>query len=111
MLARRSQQVTSESWDGHWGADARYYARRSDGACFAIDAAARVFDLADTAAAAAHARPVDSLPMIGGYTLSVLALPPIQGSRVKPSIDGPSLGHPRLAAPRLLAYGVFRRRR
>ncbi len=110
MLARKSQQVTSESWEGHWGTDARYYARRSDGACFAIDGAARIFDLADTTAAAPHARPVESLPMIGGYTLSVLALPPRAGRRVMPSIDGPNPNHPRFAAPRLVAYGVFRRR-
>jgi hypothetical protein len=110
MLARRSQQVTKESWDGHWGTDARYYARRSDGACFAIDGAARIFDLADTSADVPHARPVESLPMIGGYTLSVLALPPRLGRRVMPSIDGPSLSHPAFAAPRLVACGVFRRR-
>ena len=110
MLARRSQQVTSESWNGHWGADARYYARRSDGVCFAIDGAARVFDLADTTASSPHARPVKSLPADGRYTLSVLALPAHDGTRVKPSIDGPSASHPRFAVPRLVAYGVRRRR-
>ena len=110
MLARTSpQQVTTEVWNGRHGTDARYYARRGDGVCFAIDGAARVFDLADTAASSPHARPVESLPENARYTLTVVALPPHVGSRVRPSIDAPSAMHPRFAAPRLLAFGVRRR--
>ena len=109
MLARSSPQVTTESWNGRHGTDARYYGRRSDGVCFAIDGAARVFDLADTSASSPHARPVDSLPEDARYTLSLVALPPHSGSRVRPSIDAPSAVHPRFAAPRLLAFGVRRR--
>src|SRR5688572_11573479 len=77
MLAPRPHPaVTSETWNGHWGADARYYARRSDGACFAIDGAVNVFDLAGTTPPSPHARPVDSLPVDGEYTLSVFAQRP-----------------------------------
>ena len=86
MLAPRSQHDTSERWQGHWGADERFYARRSDGACFAIDGAVSVIDLAGSTPPASHAERVDSLPRFGGYSLSVFA-------------KGP-----------LLAYGVRRRR-
>ena len=111
MLAPRPHPaVTSETWNGHWGADARYYARRSDGACFAIDGAVNVFDLAGTTPPSPHARPVDSLPGDGEYTLSVFAQRPIP-IRVMPSIDGPSPIHPRIISARLLAVGVRRRRR
>ena len=109
MLARRSLPVTSASWSGHVGADKRYYARRSDGVCFAIDGAVNVVDLAGTTPPAPHARPVDSLPGAGEYTLSVLAHSSVATSFVKPSIDGPSLVHPRIATARLVAYGVRRR--
>lgn len=110
MIARRSKHVTSESWNGHWGPDARYYARRSDGVCFAIDGAVNVFDLAGTTPPLPHARPVDSLPVAGRYTLSVFAQRPIESGHVKPSIDGPSPLHPRLVKARLLACGVRRRK-
>ena len=106
MIARPSL-VTSETWNGRWGADARYYARRSDGACFAIDGAVNVADLA--APTPPHARPVHSLPDDGEYVLSVFALRP--GSmHVRPSIDGPSPIHPRITSARLFAFGVRRRR-
>jgi hypothetical protein len=110
MLARRSLPVTSATWSGHWGPDKRYYARRSDGVCFAIDGEVSVVDLAGTTPPSEHARPVDSLPGSGAYTLSVLAHNPVASCHVKPSIDGPSLVHPRLATARLIAYGVRRRR-
>lgn len=109
MLARRPQHDTSERWYGHWGADARYYARRSDGACFEIDGAVNVIDLAGTTPPSTHARLVDSLPNAGRYTLSVFAQRPLDESHVKPSIDGPSPIHPRVTTARLLAYGVRRR--
>ena len=110
MLARRSLPVTNASWSGHVGADKRYYARRSDGVCFAIEGAVPVVDLADATPPSSHARPMDSLPGPGEYTLSVLAHSPVASCYVKPSIDGPSLVHPRAAAARLVAYGVRRRR-
>jgi hypothetical protein len=109
MIAPRSQHVTSETWNGHWGPDARYYARRSDGACFAIDGAVNVFDLARTTPPSPHARLVDSLPVAGEYTLSVFAQRPPEATYVKPSIDGPSPIHPRITTARLLAFGVRRR--
>ena len=110
MLARRSQPVTSASWSGHWGPDKRYYARRSDGVCFAIDGAVNVVDLAGTTPPSPHARPVDALPGADGYTLSVLAHSPVASVHVRPSIDGQSPVHPRIATARLVAYGVRRRR-
>ena len=110
MIAPRRRHVTSESWNGHWGADARYYARRSDGVCFAIDAAVNVLDLAGTTPPSTHAQPVEALPAAGPYTLTVFAQPPLEASYVKPSIDGPSPIHPRVTAARLLVFGVRRRR-
>jgi hypothetical protein len=110
MIAPRPRPVTSETWNGHWGPDARYYARRSDGVCFAIDSAVNVFDLAGTTPPAPHARLVDSLPVAGEYTLSVFAQRPVDASHVKPSIDGPSPIHPRITTARLLACGVRRRK-
>ena len=111
MIAPRSHPaVTSETWNGHWGADARYYARRSDGVCFAIDGAVNVFDLARTTPPSPHARPVDSLPVEGEYTLSVFAQRPPEAVYVRPSIDGPSPIHPQITSARLLAVGVRRRK-
>jgi len=110
MIAPRPQPDTSERWYGHWGVDARYYARRSDGACFAIDGAVNVIDLAaNTPVSPPHAQPVDSLPNAGRYSLSVFAVRPPATSHVKPSIDGPNPLHPRVTTARLLAYGVRRR--
>ena len=103
MVARPSQDVTSERWNGHWGADARYYARRNDGVCFAIDGAVNVLDLAGTTPPSSHAQPVESLPVVGRYTLNVFAVRPLDGSRVRSS------GGIAPAIPRLLAYGVRRR--
>jgi hypothetical protein len=110
MIAPRSHLVTSETWNGHWGADARYYARRSDGACFAIDGAVNVFDLARTTPPSPHARMLESLPPDGEYTLSVFAQRPPEPRHVMPSIDGPSPIHPRIASTRLFAFGVLRRK-
>jgi hypothetical protein len=76
MVARRLQRFASEDWSGHWGADARYYARRSDGALFVIDGAVTVFDLAHSAPPAAMAERVSSIPDVGGYTLRVVAARP-----------------------------------
>ncbi len=76
MVARRLQRFASEDWSGHWGADARYYARRSDGALFVIDGAVTVFDLAHSAPPAAMAERVSSIPDAGGYTLRVVAARP-----------------------------------
>jgi hypothetical protein len=73
MVARRLQRFASEDWSGHWGADARYYARRSDGALFVIDGAVTVFDLAHSAPPASLAQRVSSMPDVGGYTLRVVA--------------------------------------
>ena len=112
MVAPRSQHDTSERWYGHWGADERFYARRSDGACFAIDGDVNVIDLAGSTTGplpSVHAEPVDSLPRLGRYTLSVFAVRPPEASPVKPSIDGPSPIHPRITSTRLLAFGVRRR--
>ena len=109
MISPRPQHVPRERWNGHWGADARYYARRSDGACFEIDGAVNVVDLAGTTAPSPHLRLVDALPVAGRYTLSVIAQHPRDESHVKPSIDGPSPIHPRITSARLLAYGVRRR--
>ena len=109
MLAPRPHPVTSETWNGHWGADARYYARRSDGACFEIDGAVNVFDLAGTTPPSPHARRVKSLPVGGEYALRVFAQRP-EPVHVQPSIDGPSPLHPRITTARLLAVGVRRRR-
>jgi hypothetical protein len=109
MISPRPRHVPDERWNGHWGTDARYYARRSDGACFEIDGAVNVVDLAGTTPPSPHARPVDALPVAGRYTLSVIAQSPVDECHVKPSIDGPSPIHPRVTAARLLAYGVRRR--
>jgi hypothetical protein len=90
MVDRRSQQFTGESWNGLWGTDARYYARRSDGACFEIDGSANVFDLAGSSPPPPHARRVACLPNAGRYTLTVCAVRQ-EGSRA------------------VFAYGVRRR--
>jgi hypothetical protein len=117
MLARPSQHLTSESWYGHWGIDARFYARRGDGACFAIDPSMNVIDLAGTTPPEAHARPVESLPRLGRYTLSVFAVrsaaddsatsPDAARDVARGAGERPSEGS--AVASRLLAYGVRRR--
>ena len=117
MLARPSQHLTSESWYGHWGIDARFYARRGDGACFAIDPSMNVIDLAGTTPPEAHARPVESLPRLGRYTLSVFAVRSVAEDSATSSVSArdvacgdvePSSAVPAVT-PRLLAYGVRRR--
>src|SRR5688500_3533731 len=111
MIAPRPHPaVTSETWNGHWGEDERYYARRSDGVCFAIDGAVNVFDLARRAPPSPRARPVASLPIAGEYTLSVFAQRPPEAVHVRPSIDGPSPIHPRITSARVFAVGVRRKR-
>jgi hypothetical protein len=79
MVARRLQRFASEDWSGHWGTDARYYARRSDGALFVIDGAVTVFDLAHSAPPASMAQRVSAMPDVGGYTLRVVAARPEPG--------------------------------
>ena len=95
MVIRRTPHDTSEAWSGFWGADARYYARRSDGACFVIDGAARIVELAEVSAAAAHARAATIMPMAGRYELRVVA--------AQPAAEG-------VRQARLFAYGVRRSR-
>jgi hypothetical protein len=94
MVVRRSQPIISEAWSGLWGTDARFYARRSDGVCFAFDGAASVFDLAGSSPPAPHARPVATLPNVGRYILSVFAARPTESSN---------------EGRRVFAYGVRRR--
>lgn len=109
MFDSRPQPITSEIWNGYWGTDARYYARRSDGECFAIDGAVNVVDLAAATPPSSHAHPVDSLPAVRCYQLRVFAQRPPEARHVRPSIDGPSPLHPRITAARLMAFGVLRR--
>lgn len=104
MVARRSEQFTSQEWNGLWGTDARYYARRSDGACFAIDGAMTVFDLAGSSPPPRHARPVASLPHVGRYTLRVFAARPI-ATGIPETADGAPVQRP---SARLFACGVRR---
>ncbi|HEX6057444.1 MAG TPA: hypothetical protein VFZ11_00405 [Gemmatimonadaceae bacterium] len=77
MVARSPKRFTSEDWTGHWGSDARYWARRSDGACFAIDGAVAVFDLARSAPPASLSQRVASLPDAGRYAMRVVAAGPL----------------------------------
>lgn len=107
MVARRSQQFTSQEWNGLWGTDARYYARRSDGACFAIDGAMTVFDLAGSSPPSLHAQPVAALPHVGRYTLRVFAARPIANGKPDTPDDAAATVAPRRSA-RLFAYGVRR---
>ncbi len=109
MVARRSQQFTSQEWNGLWGTDARYYARRSDGACFAFDGTMTVFDLAGSSPPSLHARPVAALPHGGRYTLRVFAARPIDaGPRPDATDESANAAQPRRRAARLFAYGVRR---
>jgi hypothetical protein len=105
MASRRLQQITSEAWNGFW-ADARYYARRSDGACFAIDGATRMLDLAAASPASAHVRAVTALPQVGRFVLRVFATRPVEEARVEPSGTESEASAPGRA--RLFAYGVRR---
>ena len=111
MLSHESAQFTTESWNGYWGVDACYYARRSDGVCFAIEGAMNVLDLAGATLPASHARPVNALPISGRFALRVVVMhavdtvTPEAGSVTPTQLDAPR------ATPRLLAFGVRRRRR
>ena len=98
MIVRRTERFAREAWNGVLGSDARYYARRSDGACFAIDGAVRVLDLASPDQSP-HVRAVASLPQKGRYALRVFAAS---------GRDPEGVGSTDPAAPRLLAYGVRR---
>ena len=80
MVARRPEAFTTEDWNGFWGTDARYYARRSDGACFAIDGRVTVFDLASDSPPALHSEPVAALPHVGSYAMRMLVARPIAGN-------------------------------
>lgn len=95
MVARRPQAFTTEDWNGFWGSDERYYARRSDGACFIIDGRATVFDLASASPPAMHSEPVAALPRVGSYALRVLVARPVAGTG-------------RVGGRRLFACGVRR---
>ena len=108
MLAHPSQHSSSERWAGHWGADAQFYARRSDGVCFAIDGGVSVIDLVGSTPASPHARPLDALPGQGRYTLRVLASAQGGASGATSSSDATDAGANRTGA-RLLAFGVRRR--
>ena len=103
MVARPSSRVASERWSGHWGADARYHARRSDGACYSIDGAVRVSDLARAVPAAPLARPLPALDADGRYALCVV------GTREEPPREDvvPRAGA-RREGRRLVACGVRR---
>ena len=109
MVARRSQRFTSEDWIGHWGTDARYYARRSDGACFAIDGAVAVFDLARSAPPASMAQRLPSIPKAGRYDLRVFAAGPLTES-ARREMPGDRAGPPDAAQAvrRLVVCGVRR---
>ncbi len=111
MLAHGSAQVTTESWNGYWGVDACYYARRSDGACFAIEGAMNVLDLAGVSLPSSHARPVNALPISGRFALRVVVVHAIGDAHGECESVTPAQGDARRATPRLLAFGVRRRRR
>lgn len=109
MIARGSQQFTSEDWNGFWGTDARYYARRSDGAYFVIERDAMVFDLAGTTTTP-HAQRVTSLPHVGRSTMRMLVARSLPTSVNDASENG---GRENTVAPndapRVFACGVRRR--
>lgn len=109
MVARRSQRFTSEDWTGHWGTDARYYARRSDGACFAIDGAVAVFDLARSAPPASLAQRLTSIPEAGRYALRVFAAGPLaETARREGGKEPAGLADPGREPRRLVVCGVRR---
>lgn len=111
MVARGSQRFTSEDWIGHWGSDARYYARRRDGACFAIDGAVAVFDLARSAPPASMAQRLPSIPSAGRYDLRLFAAGPLtESARREPGTGSERLGRPDAGQTvrRLVVCGVRR---
>lgn len=109
MVARRSQRFTSEDWTGHWGTDARYYARRSDGACFAIDGAVAVFDLARSAPPASLAQRLASIPDAGRYALRVFAAGPLaESARRETGSEQAGRGDAGREIRRLVVCGVRR---
>ena len=109
MVARRSQRFTSEDWTGHWGTDKRYYARRSDGACFAIDGAVAVFDLARSAPPASMAQRLASIPDAGRYALRVFAAGPLsETARREPGKEPAGRSDAGAEVRRLVVCGVRR---
>jgi hypothetical protein len=108
MASRRSRQFTSEAWNGFWGTDARYYARRSDGACFAIDGEAKILDLAAATPASGHVRAVPTLPTVGRYVLQLFATQPIGDGWIEPIDETSAAPAPSKQSSRLFAYGVRR---
>ena len=111
MLSHESAQVTTESWNGYWGVDACYYARRSDGVCFAIEGAMNVLDLAGATLPASQARPVNALPISGRFALRVVVMQAAGETLSQGESAMPPQDDARRAKPRLLAVGVRRRRR
>ena len=109
MIAPRLQPDASQRWDGHWTVDERLYARRSDGACFAIEAGVTVMELAGSESLS-QARPVESLPGTGRRARSVFAVR-VLDARAGAAHDAlPGTGPSPNASPRLLAYGMRRKR-
>lgn len=111
MLFHGSAQVTTESWNGYWGVDACYYARRSDGVCFAIEGGMNVLDLAGATLPPSQARPVNALPISGRFALRVVVMQAAGAAATEAENVTPTQGDVRRAMPRLLAVGVRRRRR
>src|SRR5688572_27118983 len=111
MLSHGSAHITTESWNGYWGVDACYYARRSDGVCFAIEGAMNVLDLAGATLPAARARPVNALPISGRFALRVVVMHAVDEAPTSSESGTPTQGDAPRAMPRLLAFGVRRRRR
>ena len=111
MLAHESAQVTTESWNGYWGVDACYYARRSDGVCFAIEGAMNVVDLAGVTLSSSRARPVNALPISGRFAMHVVVMQASGDAAAELESAPKAQGDGRRAVPRLLAFGVRRRRR
>lgn len=106
-----SAQVTTESWHGYWGVDACYYARRSDGVCFAIEGATNVLDLTAATLPPSRARPVNALPISGRFALRVVVMQATEEAHDERETAMPNRDEARRAMPRLLAFGVRRRRR
>ena len=109
MIARSPQRYTTEAWNGLWGADARFYARRSDGACFVIEGEVGVFDLAASPLPADHATEVKTLPQFGRYSLRMLVARPTEESTSPAGDSSDPAARPREARASLFACGVLRR--
>ena len=108
MIARSSQRYTTEAWNGLWGADARFYARRSDGACFVIEGDVGVFDLASSLPEDL-ATQVKTLPQFGRYSLRMFVAKPRVATTDSPAAESESDDRPQEARASLFACGVRRR--